>query len=703
MVALIEIRDLNINVNGKQILKNINLDINEGDSIGIIGKSGAGKSTLLHLLRGFEEFEDITGEVIFNISTCPECGKVNTPSGAGSECPKCGIKTELQRVNYLNSKGMHQKIMDRTAIMMQRTFGLYGDETVLENIMHSFEYSDMPKEKRPYVAAELIEKVKLSHRMTYTGKELSGGEKQRVVLARQLAKYPMLLLADEPTGTLDPKTAKLVHESILKAKQEHNMTLLVTSHLPSVLHDLTNEAILLDRGEIIEIGKPDEIIEKFSAMTGTVNEGKAEVGESIIIVKDVKKKYYSYYKGMIPAVNGVSFKVNEGEIFGIIGISGAGKTTLSKIIAGIMEKDGGKVDIRIGDMWVDMTEKGTDFRGRAKPHIGYMHQEYSLYPHRNVLSNLTDSIGLKLETELARTKAIAALKAVSFDENIAREVLEKTSYELSVGERQRVTMAQVLMREPRIIIFDEPTGTMDPITKNEVANSILTARKETGTTFIIVSHDLEFIRNVCNRTAHMKLGKITAMGDAGSVLDEIKIEEKAEREKTSEDRNNELVRYLKRAQQCAEHGNLYDIDFYVSKAKETAAKLNKDISGEFERLKPAYEKGISEMLKEAERYASEGQIYGMHVYIENAINYAAKAGIDISGELLKFIPAYEKGLKEALQEAEKHEAKGFLGMSYQYIHRAGNYAEKLGKNIEEILKSLPWYERWTLTDIHMKF
>lgn len=128
----------------------------------------------------------------------------------------------------------------------------------------------------------------------------------------------------------------------------------------------------------------------------------------------------------------------------------------------------------------------------------------------------------------------------------------------------------------------------------------------------------------------MKPGKITAMGGAGSVLEEIKIEEKAE------------------------------------------------------------------------RYASEGQIYGMHVYIENAINYAAKAGIDISGELPKFMHAYEEGLKEALQEAEKHEAEGFLGMSYQYIHRAGNYAEKLGRDIEDILKSLPWYEKWMLTDIHTK-
>jgi methyl coenzyme M reductase system subunit A2 len=397
----------------------------------------------------------------------------------------------------------------------------------------------------------------------------------------------------------------------------------------------------------------------------------------------------------------VNFEVNEGEIFGVIGISGAGKTTLSKIIAGIMESDSGKVDVRIGDTWVNMTEKGTEFRGRAKPHIGYLHQEYSLYPHRDAFYNLTKSIGLKLEPELARAKAIHTLKAVGFDENIAHEILEKTQYELSVGERQRVTMAQVLIREPRIIIFDEPTGTMDPITKNEVANSILTARKETGTTFVIVSHDMEFVRNICDRAAHMKLGKITAIGDTGLVLEDIRYDEKPDREKTAEDRDNDLRKYLKRAHESAEK-DLCASEFYTSKAKEIAAKINKDISNELETLKPAYEKGITEMLIEAERYASEDLIYEMDVYVENVMKYATSAGIDISGELQKFMPAYEKGLAESLQDAERYEAKGFLGMSYQYIHRAGNYAAKLGKNIEEILKSLPWYDRWTLTDIHMK-
>jgi len=694
MTPLIQIRDLDINVDGKHILKNINLDINEGDSIGIIGKSGAGKSTLLHLLRGFEEFEDITGEVIFNISYCPKCGKINPPSSAGSICPKCRIKTEMQRADYLNSKAMHRKIMERTAIMMQRTFGLYGDETVLENIMHSFEHSDIPKEKRPYMAAELIEEVKLSHRMMYTGKELSGGEKQRVVLARQLAKHPMLLLADEPTGTLDPKTAKLVHDSILKAKKEHNITLLVTSHLPDVIEDLTNQAILLEEGELVTAGKPAEIIARFLATTGEVRKRAIAIGEQIIRVSDVKKKYYSYSRGLIPAVNGVSFDVHEGEIFGIIGISGAGKTTLSKVIAGIMDLDDGRVDVRIGDAWVNMDEKGSEFRGRAKPHIGYLHQEYSLYPYRTVLQNLTESIGLRLDPELARMKAAKVLKAVGFCEDAANEILGKTQYELSVGERQRVTMAQVLMREPRIIIFDEPTGTMDPVTKNEVANSILTARQETGTTFVIVSHDMEFVSQVCDRVALMRLGKMVAIGDVEAVIAKVGEEDKVNPQK--------LLEYaLMEAERSSAMNRIKDMDFYVELAKENGSKLGIDISDDLKKFTSTYEKGIEEALKKAEEYLEEKQVYEMDLYLELAIKYASKLGKILN--ISNFKRIYADGIEEALKQAEKYGSKGHTGYMYILIKRVGRYAPKLGRSLEEILKETPWYQRWALTNVYSGF
>jgi methyl coenzyme M reductase system subunit A2 len=522
MTDFIAIKNLNLKIKGKHILKNITLNIREGESLGIIGRSGSGKSILLHVLYGFEKFENITGEILFTLSICPKCSRVFPPSFADKICPKCGIPCKLHRVDFLDPDAPYKmNITQCSAIMLQHTFGLYGDESVLENILHVFDYSDIPKREQIETAADLIEMVKLSHRMMFTGKDLSGGEKQRVVLAKQLAKYPMLLYADEPTGTLDPMTAKLVHDSILNAKKNYNMTLLVTSHQPGVLRELTDKVVLLEKGGIIDIGSPDNIIRKFSAMVGGVNTERAETGRPVVVLREVIKKYYSIDKGLIPAVKGVSFEINEGEIFGIIGISGAGKTTLSKIIAGLLDVTSGEVQVRIGDTWVDMTEKGPDCRGRAKSHIGYLHQEYSLYPHVTVLENLTDSIGFRIPPDLVHRKTVAVLRTVGFDETTAREILEKNPDELSVGEHHRVTMAQVLIQEPTLIIFDEPTGTMDMVTKADVANSILAARKETGATFLIISHDMEFVSKVCDRAIRMELGKITAMGDTGSVLKEM--------------------------------------------------------------------------------------------------------------------------------------------------------------------------------------
>ncbi len=150
-----------------------------------------------------------------------------------------------------------------------------------------------------------------------------------------------------------------------------------------------------------------------------------------------------------------------------------------------------------------------------------LHQEYSLYPHRTVLDNLTESISLELPPELGKRKAIQTLIAVGFTEKKANEILTKMPGELSVGEKHRVAMSQVLIKEPRILILDEPTGTMDPATKIDVAKSILRARKELGETFIIVSHDMDFVAQVCDRVALMHHGRIVEIGDTAAVLSRI--------------------------------------------------------------------------------------------------------------------------------------------------------------------------------------
>jgi methyl coenzyme M reductase system subunit A2 len=339
----------------------------------------------------------------------------------------------------------------------------------------------------------------------------------------------MMLIADEPSGTLDPITAKVVHDSIMRAAKGFNMTMIITSHWPDVMVDLTDRAVLLDEGEIKSIGKPIDVAAEFVAMAGVMGErGTADVGAPILRTRDVCKRYISIERGVVRAVENASLEIYEGEIFGLVGTSGAGKTTFSKMITGITTPTNGNIWCRVGDDWVDMILPGADNRGRATKYMGMLHQEYTLYPYRSVIDNLTESIGLALPSELAERKAIATLITVGFTREGAEVVLIKNPNELSEGERHRVAMAQVLIKEPRIVVLDEPTGTMDLITKVDVSNSILNARDELGETFIIVSHDMDFVQNVCDRAALMRNGKIVQIGSPDEVLSHITAEEETE-------------------------------------------------------------------------------------------------------------------------------------------------------------------------------
>ena len=529
LAPFIEIRDLTVRFGEVEALRKINLVIEEGESVGFLGRSGSGKSVLMHVLRGVETFPDITGSVIYHVARCKLCRHVEPPSHVGQKC-RCGGILEHKDADFVAldvNDPLRRDIVRRVAIMLQRTFALYGDERVIVNVMRAVE--DSGEAITIYRAADLLDEVNLSHRMMHVARELSGGEKQRVVLARQLAKSPMLLLADEPTGTLDPSTAEVVHASIKRAVKDFKMTLIITSHWEDVMVDLTDRAVLLDNGEIKCLGDPKDVAAQFLSMAGELGKREAvEVGEPIIRVNDLSKRYISIDRGVVKAVDGVSFDVKEGEIFGLVGVSGGGKTTLSKIVSGIITSTSGNALVRVGDEWVDMNILGSNGRGRATKYIGILHQEYTLYPSRTVIDNLTESIGLALPFELAERKAIHTLTTVGFTDEQAEAVLNKMPDELSEGERHRIAMAQVLIKEPSIVILDEPTGTMDPITKIEVTKSILNARAELGETFVIVSHDMDFVKNVCDRALLMRNGKAIFTGLPEEVMAKITEEEEKE-------------------------------------------------------------------------------------------------------------------------------------------------------------------------------
>jgi methyl coenzyme M reductase system, component A2 len=526
----ISVQDISMDFDDTRVLNNVSFEIPEAEIMGVIGRSGAGKSVLMHLLRGVEQ-PPTKGSIIYHMAACDYCSFMDVQSRTGKKCPECGGNLVAVDVDLWDEKnnGMKSRVMHRTAIMFQRTFALYGDDRVIENVLHSLDDISYPQEQAINRAADLIDQVRLSHRMMHIARDLSGGEKQRVVLARQLAKNPAMLFADEPTGTLDPETARLVHGMLIDAAKKNRMGMVVTSHFSHVIEDMANRAILLADGSIAAIGSPKSVISTFVKDYHEVEESApSDLGEKILAARDVSKRFISVDRGVVRAVNGVTFDVAKKEIFGIIGKSGAGKTTLSRIIAGIVEPTSGEMNILIGDDWVDMTKPGIDERGRAKEYIGLLHQEYDLFPHRTVLDNLTDSIGLEFPKELALRKAVVTLRMAGFNEEKSRQILNRFPGELSDGERHRVALAQVLIKEPNLVILDEPTGTMDPITKQDVKHSILHARDEMDETFIVVSHDMDFVRDICDRLALMRGGKIIDIGPTAQVLAEMTKEEKNE-------------------------------------------------------------------------------------------------------------------------------------------------------------------------------
>ncbi len=522
---IVKLRDICKEFEGKEVLKNVSVEIKEGSSLGLLGRSGSGKSSLLHMLRGTEEYAPTSGEMIFRVAMCPSCGGVDAPSKVGGICNKCGAKLELKEVNFWKDKEARKKVKRAVAIMLQRTFGLYSDDTVMYNVIQALESRDYPASKRFRRAYDLLKAVRMLHRITFPAVNLSGGEKQRVVLARQLALDPVLLLADEPTGTLDFETAKLVHKALLDSTKG-GMTMIVTSHWPYVIEELTENTLWLDYGEVVKYGDSKTVVAEFESQVGKIErEEYVKIGEPKIKIDHCKKYYYSIWRGMVKAVDDVSLAINEGEIFGLVGKSGSGKTSLSRIIAQVDPLTDGSIQIRVGERWIEVgrvAETGvwlawsatTPGMGeQAAARVVMLHQEYSLYPEHTVLANLSSCIGLKMPEELARMKAKFVLQGVGFDEEATDELLTKTHTELSVGERQRIALAQVIMKEPTIAILDEPTGTMDPITKKFVADSIRATRENLGVTLLIVTHDLDFAYDVCDRIARMQNGKITEIED----------------------------------------------------------------------------------------------------------------------------------------------------------------------------------------------
>ena len=548
--------------NGEKVeaLKDINLEVEDGEILGIIGISGSGKSTLLRILRGVESFDE--GEIILD---------------------DIDVKSDSNPYYFT-------KLKKATAIHLQRSFGLWG-ETSLQNVIRKLsgskygdeslqDYNDAQAEFKDQ-AFDILKVVGLDHKADHFAPVLSGGEKQRLIMARQLAKKPKVLLLDEPATMSCPKTKQEILDAIKNINKEFGVTVILVSHLPEVHKYLADRVILMENGRIIDEGTAKKITSEFITDMEPLEPlaGPENIGKPIIKVQDIYKKFVLLNGGNTLNIENVNFDVKKGEIVSLIGPSGAGKTVLLRIIAGFDFPDSGNVSFKLGDKWIDMQDIGFD-RMEVRRKMGFMHQEFSLIHHAKVKDQIASRLGVKNETMLHETRKKAEELGISdkildvlyqltdlpeseakmllekiglssdiletlfpkFPDTEVRkyaepvfkaldlpmEILDRKSYELSGGQKVRATLALVLTSNPEILILDEPFGDLDPITLRMISNSLKRINKEFDTTILMVSHHMDFVKEVTTKVILMDDGKITDDGDPQKVSNKFLRQCKAE-------------------------------------------------------------------------------------------------------------------------------------------------------------------------------
>ncbi len=520
-------------------LKDVSFDVKEGEILGIMGKSGSGKTTLLRALRGVEHIDE--GSItVGEVTVTPD-----------------------------SSQFYYNNLKKETAIHLQRSFGIWPD-TVRENVLRKLyarEYYDegdtnfeLADSEFGDEADELLELVSLTHKKDHYASVLSGGEKQRLIMARQLAKQPKALLLDEPATMACPKTKQEILDAIIKINKELNITVIVVSHLPDIQKYLADRVILLEDGEIADEGAPDEICDKFMEdMDDIVDIENIATDEDVIQVNDVYKRFYLLTGGEVLQIEDVNFTVQRENILSIIGPSGAGKTVLLRMMGGLEDPDEGEVMYNVDGQWNDVDIPGLG-RMKIRSKLGFMHQEFALSHYATVLNQLATRLGYKnqdivkdaqerarriglseelldsfyLLTDLPEVEARDRLKKIGLDADILddlfprfpetatreavadifesldldMDILHRRSYELSGGQKVRVMLALILVSRPKFLLLDEPFGDLDPVTLRDVTNALKTISKDYGITIVMISHNTDFIKELSNRAVFMDDGKI---------------------------------------------------------------------------------------------------------------------------------------------------------------------------------------------------
>jgi len=485
-------------------LRDVNLDINPGEFLGITGKSGAGKTTLLNMISGISELT--SGDVRF--------------FGTGNGSSTSGIS-----INLLSEDKLAVWRGENLGIVHQ-SFELMPTLNLVENVMlppdFSGCYHPTVSKRRALELLDLVEIVEHAYKIPA---HISGGQKQRVAIARAMINDPPLIIADEPTGNLDSVTAETIFQ-IFEKLVAQGKTIVMVTHDESLaprfsrrlhivdgvvgdplINGVGNVRIPTGEEEFDDVFHQNEINVKARVSLGVISpsdESNVEFTElnqdpPAIVLRGVDKVYENA-AGKFVALKNVSMQLNHGQFISIVGKSGCGKSTLLNMITGIDHPSAGKVIVGNQSIYEMSKSDRALWRGR---NMGVVFQFFQLLPTLTLLENTMLPMDYcKVYSFNERpNRAMELLKIVGLEEHA-----HKLPASVSSGQQQGVAIARALATDPALILADEPTGNLDSKSAENILN-LFESLAAQGKTILIVTHDPSITQRT-NQTIILSDGEI---------------------------------------------------------------------------------------------------------------------------------------------------------------------------------------------------
>ena len=505
-----------------QAVRGVSFELMRGEILGVVGESGSGKSVMCRSLLGLLP------------ATASTSGRVSFEGrdlGNLSDDEWRSIRGKQASMIFQNPSSHLDPLM---------TAGIH----VAEPLRH---HENASASDARATAIELLQTVGIAdpaHRVDAFPHELSGGMKQRVMIASAIACKPEFLIADEPTTALDVTVQARILDLLKDLNQKQNLTIIFVSHDLGVISEICDRVLVMKDGKVVEQGSTEDIIfrpkdpytqllinsqpsvrAKLRQSLGGVQLAEAIATKPVMSIKGLAVEFVGKQAALfgllggvstppVKALGNISMDIHKGEVVGIVGESGSGKSTLARVITRLQKPTAGSV-----------TYEGQDIADFSKSDLINYHREVQM-----AFQNPFDSLNPRFTVRQTIAEPLIVHKLVPRNQVEARtselmnlvELPEMLSArrprQLSGGQCQRVGIARALAMEPKVLIADEITSALDVTIQAQILDLLERIREKENLTIIYISHDLAVVRMICSRVAVFRDGQLIEIGDVSDVL-----------------------------------------------------------------------------------------------------------------------------------------------------------------------------------------